>query len=71
MTRTTSHADLPWRKSSYSGNSDSQCVEVAPIATMGLDGVAIRDSKCPVGPMLTLGSKTFATFIASVSRPTD
>ncbi len=37
-------ADLQWRKSSFSANSNGNCVEVAPLP----DGrVALRDSKHP------------------------
>ncbi|MBR8641413.1 DUF397 domain-containing protein [Streptomyces tuirus] len=51
---------LAWRKSTYSGDQGGQCLEVAetPEAT-----VAIRDSKNPAGPMLTLEPATFATFV--------
>ncbi|MES9539171.1 DUF397 domain-containing protein [Actinomadura sp. NPDC000600] len=41
-------SDLVWRKSSRSGSSGGQCVELAGAK----DGVAIRDSKDPNGPML-------------------
>ncbi|WEO97692.1 DUF397 domain-containing protein [Streptomyces sp. FXJ1.172] len=57
---------LAWRKSSYSSDQGGQCVEVAelPEAT-----VAVRDSKTPAGPILTLDPATFTTFVnwASVS----
>jgi hypothetical protein len=44
-------AGLIWRKSSYSGNGGSDCVEVA----YGLSGrVAVRDSKNSDGPVLAL-----------------
>ncbi|MEU9568670.1 DUF397 domain-containing protein [Streptomyces massasporeus] len=51
---------LAWRKSSYSGDQGGQCLEVAetPEAT-----VAIRDSKTPAGPTLTLDPATFTTFV--------
>ncbi|MCJ0875243.1 DUF397 domain-containing protein [Streptomyces sp. AP-93] len=57
-------ASLPWRKSSYSGANESQCVEVAPLATVGQDGIAVRDSKRPDGPIVQLGPTAFAAFIA-------
>ncbi|OIK02420.1 DUF397 domain-containing protein [Streptomyces sp. MUSC 14] len=57
---------LTWRKSSYSGDQGGECVEIAlaPCATL-----AIRDSKTPAGPILTLDPAAFATFVtwASVS----
>lgn len=50
----------PWRKSSYSGGANSQCVEIRGIP----DGVAIRDSKDPHGPVLTLEPAGWRDFIA-------
>lgn len=40
---------LAWRKSSYSGN-EANCVEIA----RGEPEAAIRDSKNPTGPMITV-----------------
>jgi hypothetical protein len=49
-----------WRKSSYSGNGGGDCVEVAT----NLPGiVAIRDSKNPDGPVLTVSRDEWASFI--------
>jgi hypothetical protein len=52
--------EMQWRKSSYSSDQGGQCLEVAetPRAT-----VAIRDSKTPAGPILTLDPATFTTFV--------
>lgn len=41
-----------WRKSSYSGHDGGDCVEVAALP----GAVAVRDSKNPAGPVLTLTS---------------
>lgn len=51
---------LAWRKSSYSGDQGGDCVEIAdtPCATL-----AIRDSKTPAGPILTIDPATFTTFV--------
>ncbi|MGW6908220.1 DUF397 domain-containing protein [Streptomyces sp. NPDC054940] len=51
---------IQWRKSSYSGDQGGECIEIAetPHATL-----AIRDSKNPAGPILTLGPAAFTTFI--------
>ncbi|GHI08090.1 DUF397 domain-containing protein [Streptomyces cellostaticus] len=51
---------LAWRKSSYSGDQGGECVEIAdtPCATL-----AIRDSKTPAGPILTIDPATFTTFV--------
>ncbi|WP_328414476.1 DUF397 domain-containing protein [Streptomyces violaceus] len=48
-----------WRKSSYSGDQGGDCVEVGEASAT----VAIRDSKTPAGPILTLDPATFTTFI--------
>ena len=49
-----------WLKSSYSGNGGSDCVEVA----RNLPGiVAVRDSKNPHGPVLTVSTDEWASFI--------
>ncbi|WP_106399903.1 DUF397 domain-containing protein [Actinocorallia populi] len=54
--------DLIWRKSSHSGSGD-QCVEVAALPG---GGRAIRDSKHPGLPSLTLSSVSFANFVQGV-----
>ena len=57
-----------WRKSSYSGNGGSDCVEVAPISP---GTVAVRDSKDPHGPVLAVAPAEWRAFISGVkaSRP--
>ncbi|MFJ4538078.1 DUF397 domain-containing protein [Streptomyces tibetensis] len=50
---------LAWRKSSYSGDQGGDCVEVAETSA----AVAIRDSKTPAGPILTLDPAVFTTFV--------
>jgi hypothetical protein len=52
-----------WRKSSRSGDNGGACVEVA----RNLHGVvAVRDSKNPHGPVLTVDSAGWRAFIADV-----
>ncbi|MFF5109647.1 DUF397 domain-containing protein [Streptosporangium sp. NPDC000509] len=52
-----------WRKSSYSGGSSDNCVEVA----MNLPGlVAVRDSKDPSGPMLTFSPTAWNDFLTGI-----
>jgi hypothetical protein len=52
-----------WRKSTYSGNNGGACVEVA----RNLPGtVAVRDSKDPSGPALTLAPANWREFLAEV-----
>ncbi|MCX5121192.1 DUF397 domain-containing protein [Micromonospora sp. NBC_00362] len=56
-----------WRKSTRSGASGGNCVEVAS----NLPGVvAVRDSKDAAGPTLAFAPATWAAFVAQVSgRP--
>ncbi|CAM5595136.1 DUF397 domain-containing protein [Streptomyces purpurascens] len=51
---------IQWHKSSYSSDQGGQCLEVAetPHTT-----IAIRDSKNPAGPILSLDPAAFATFV--------
>lgn len=49
---------ITWRKSSYSGNSGGQCVEVGAAARV----IAIRDGKDPRGPMLAFGRQDWQRF---------
>ncbi|TKT01840.1 DUF397 domain-containing protein [Streptomyces lasalocidi] len=52
-----------WRKSSYSGNTGGECLEVAALPTR----VAVRDSKNPDHGTLTLTPEAFAAFVGFVS----
>lgn len=52
-----------WYKSSYSGNGGGDCVEVARNLP---GGIAVRDSKDPHGPILTIESARWRDFIADV-----
>jgi hypothetical protein len=52
--------DQRWRRSSYSGNGGGNCVEVA---TSMPGVVAVRDSKNPDGPVLTVSRDEWASFI--------
>ncbi|WP_406009230.1 DUF397 domain-containing protein [Streptomyces sp. NBC_00637] len=52
--------EINWRKSSYSGDQGGQCVEIAET----LATVAVRDSKTPAGPILTIEPAAFSTFVA-------
>ncbi|MGP4090156.1 DUF397 domain-containing protein [Streptomyces sp. KR55] len=52
---------MAWRKSSYSGDQGGDCMEIAeaPCAT-----IAVRDSKTPTGPVLTLAPTAFTAFVS-------
>jgi hypothetical protein len=54
---------LCWQKSSYSGNGGGNCVEVACNLP---HVVAVRDSKNPHGPVLTLTPAMWREFIADL-----
>ncbi|MBH1936767.1 DUF397 domain-containing protein [Streptomyces sp. AV19] len=57
---------MTWRKSSYSGNTPHDCVEVAD----NLPGpIRIRDSKRPgtgVGPAIVSGTVPWTTFLSAL-----
>jgi hypothetical protein len=52
-----------WRKSSYSGGSGGNCLEVAD----GIAGVVpVRDSQNPHGPALLFPAPAFAAFVDAI-----
>ncbi|MET8156731.1 DUF397 domain-containing protein [Sphaerisporangium sp. NPDC005289] len=55
-----SHID--WRKSSYSTGQGENCVEVARMDSH----VAVRDSKCPDGPILILRRQEWSAFLSKI-----
>jgi len=57
---------MVWRKSSYSGDENQACVEVA----FTTPAVAVRDSKDPSGPHLTVAPSSWRGFLTSVT-PTE
>ncbi|MEU6756253.1 DUF397 domain-containing protein [Streptomyces sp. NPDC046685] len=59
--------DAVWKKSSYSGSNEGQCVEVADVRKSHAS-IAVRDSKVADGPALLLEPTAFATLIASLRR---
>lgn len=58
--------DAPvWRKSSYSGGGEDNCVEVAD----NIPGtVPVRDSKTPDGPALAFSTPTWTAFVGMVKH---
>ncbi|MFF2534951.1 DUF397 domain-containing protein [Streptomyces cyaneofuscatus] len=56
------HGIVHWFKSSYSGGSGTECVEVADLAA----AVGVRDSTRPHGPHISVGRAAWAGFVASV-----
>ncbi|MFF3554605.1 DUF397 domain-containing protein [Streptomyces tsukubensis] len=57
-----------WRKSSYSGGSEGQCVEIADVRVHG--GIAVRDSKNVAGPVLLVSPEAFTHFLGLASEST-
>ena len=58
---------VTWRKSSYSGNSGGNCVEVGAAAPL----IAVRDSKDPDGTRLAFGREAWEAFAAKVKADTN
>ncbi|HKB31223.1 MAG TPA: DUF397 domain-containing protein [Streptosporangiaceae bacterium] len=52
---------MKWVKSSYSSN-EGDCVEISPIP----DGMAVRDSKDPDGPILRFSADAWRAFVREV-----
>ncbi|MFF4697821.1 DUF397 domain-containing protein [Streptomyces chattanoogensis] len=53
-----------WTKSSYSGGSNGDCLEVA----RGRANVPVRDSKRPTGPALLFPYDSWSAFLSAVKR---
>ncbi|MER5742705.1 DUF397 domain-containing protein [Streptomyces sp. NPDC002225] len=51
-----------WRKSSYSGPSGGECLEVSD----GHASIPVRDSKNPTGPALAFSTGSWSAFVAAV-----
>lgn len=56
--------DPRWRKSSFSGGGANECVECADLGPSH----AIRDSKNPGGPHLTLSPTAWRNLLTTVRR---
>jgi hypothetical protein len=52
---------MNWTKSSYS-SAQGNCVEVASLH----DGVAVRDSKIPAGPVLRFSADAWQAFVNGI-----
>ncbi|WP_256925243.1 DUF397 domain-containing protein [Streptomyces sp. Amel2xC10] len=53
-----------WRKSSYSGDTGGQCVEVADLTPC----TGVRDSKNPHGPALLFPAGAWGDFLESIKN---
>ncbi|MFJ4006539.1 DUF397 domain-containing protein [Streptomyces sp. NPDC090023] len=54
-----------WRKSTYSGGSGGNCLEVTDTHPAL---IPVRDSKTPLGPKLTFRAEAWATFVDDLKR---
>ncbi len=54
--------DHAWFKSSYSGGNETECVEVAALASR----IAVRDSKVPGGSCIAVRHDAWAGFVRAV-----
>ncbi|MGW5057943.1 DUF397 domain-containing protein [Streptomyces sp. NPDC004096] len=57
-----------WRKSSYSSDQGGECLEFAELPDAA---VAVRDSKAPAGPVLTLGPAAYSAFVSWASTSAE
>jgi hypothetical protein len=55
---------LVWRKSTRSSNG-ATCVEVS---FSSVDSVAVRDSKDPSGPMISVSPAAWRSFVAAIKE---
>lgn len=56
-------APVRWRKSSYSGGSGTECVEIAVLSPVT---AAVRDSKNAEGPALSFSHTGWTTFVSAL-----
>ena len=56
--------DAPFRKSSFSGSSGGNCVQVALADTL----FGVRDSKNPIGPVLAVPGEQGQAFLTAIKR---
>ncbi|MBB5103798.1 hypothetical protein FHS40_002860 [Streptomyces spectabilis] len=52
-----------WRKSSHSGSTGGDCLEVTELPG---PHIAIRDSKRPAGPHLTVSAAAFTALVSTL-----
>ncbi|WP_441249061.1 DUF397 domain-containing protein [Kitasatospora sp. McL0602] len=61
-----SKTDLTWRKSTYSGGNNGNCIEISEdLLSAGI--VPVRDSKDPSGPQLHFTKEAWAAFATAAA----
>ncbi|MEU7582824.1 DUF397 domain-containing protein [Streptomyces sp. NPDC041068] len=58
----TPDPSVRWRRSSYSNGMGGECVEVSTDVAV----VAVRDSKAPLGPQITMSPPAWKIFAGAV-----
>ncbi|MFD9600648.1 DUF397 domain-containing protein [Streptomyces sp. NPDC056831] len=58
------HERVHWFKSSYSGGSGTECVEVADLVS----AVCVRDSKRPGGPRVSVQRSAWDEFVRDLRQ---
>ncbi|MFF0445485.1 DUF397 domain-containing protein [Streptomyces sp. NPDC004609] len=64
----TPNGSVRWIKSSYSSQEGGNCLEWAPTYAQGHSTVAIRDSKNPHAPSLTLEASAWSPFVYAIKN---
>ncbi|MFC5186422.1 DUF397 domain-containing protein [Actinomadura harenae] len=57
---------MHWRKSTYSGGNNANCVEMRRLAA---DAIGVRDSKNPDAGHITVSAEVLRTALASYRSP--
>ncbi|MDT3397466.1 DUF397 domain-containing protein [Streptomyces sp. B1866] len=65
MARNLKPNDIEWRKSSYCGGLENECVEVADGPS---DIARVRDSKNPGGPILAFPAENWSSFVEAIKE---
>ncbi|RLU99412.1 DUF397 domain-containing protein [Streptomyces griseocarneus] len=66
MSNAPAISGVEWTKSSYSGGTGGNCVEVARSLVLLSGAVPIRDSKAGGGPALSMPTGAWSTFVTGV-----
>lgn len=62
----TPHQNITWRKSSFSGGTNGQCVLVGTVDDDPTTHIYLGDSKNPDGPVLSFAPTAWYRFLTAV-----